>query len=165
MIPQSYLFILLSISSCFGCFFGQTLLSSIENDIETLKNEFKSNQSDVADGGSIFIERLKNWPEPTDKSIILSQIVSMYLKMFDIIGPAKSKSHIQNIRNALYTLQNSLTGSFRKVNDLVELTKIEMGDLKIQRKAVNELFPTLQKLLDCPATHVKRKRSQKKCRC
>uniref|UniRef100_A0A674JPM8 Interferon gamma n=1 Tax=Terrapene triunguis TaxID=2587831 RepID=A0A674JPM8_9SAUR len=128
-----------------------------------------SSQSDVAEGGSIFTERLKSWTEATEKKIILSQIVSMYLKMFDNIGPATSKSHVKNIHNALYTLNDSLTESFKKVKDLMELARLPMNDKKIQRKAVNELFPTLQKLLlDHPTTHVKRKRSQnqkRKCRC
>ncbi|CAM5084831.1 unnamed protein product [Eretmochelys imbricata] len=169
MTPQIYLFILLSISSCFGCFFCQPILPKIEEDIEKLKADFNSNQSDVADGGSIFTERLKSWTETTEKKIILSQIISMYLKMFENIRPATSKLHVKNIRNALYTLNNSLTESFKKVNDLMELARLPMNDLKIQRKAVNELFPTLQKLLlDHPTTHVKRKRSQsqkRKCRC
>ncbi|CAM4474555.1 interferon gamma [Caretta caretta] len=169
MTPQIYLFILLSISSCFGCFFCQPILPKIEEDIEKLKADFNSNQSDVADGGSIFTERLKSWTETTEKKIILSQIISMYLKMFENIGLATSKLHVKNIHNALHTLNNSLTESFKKVNDLMELARLPMNDLKIQRKAVNELFPTLQKLLlDHPTTHVKRKRSQsqkRKCRC
>ncbi|XP_039364276.1 interferon gamma [Mauremys reevesii] len=169
MTSQIYLFILLSISSCFGCFFCQSILPKIEEDIEKLKADFNSSQSDVAEGGSIFTERLKSWTEANEKKIILSQIISMYLKMFDNIGPATSKLHVKNIHNALHTLNNSLTESFKKVKDLMELAKLPMNDTKIQRKAVNELFPTLQKLLlDHPTTHVKRKRSQnqkRKCRC
>ncbi|KAM9171424.1 interferon gamma [Pangshura tecta] len=169
MTPQIYLFIFLSISSCFGCFFCQSILPKIEEDIEKLKADFNSSQSDVAEGGSIFTERLKSWTEATEKKIILSQIISMYLKMFDNIGPAMNKLHVKNIHNALHTLSNSLTESFKKVKDLMELAKLPMNDKKIQRKAVNELFPTLQKLLlDHPTTHIKRKRSQnqkRKCRC
>ncbi|KAG6933228.1 interferon gamma [Chelydra serpentina] len=169
MTPQIYLFILLSISSCFGCFFCQSILPKIEEDIEKLKADFNSNQSDVADGGSIFTERLKSWTETNEKKIILSQIISMYLKMFENIGPATSKLHVKNIHNALRTLNDNLTESFKKVNDLMELARLPMNDLKIQRKAVNELFPTLQKLLlDHSTAHIKRKRSQsqkRKCRC
>uniref|UniRef100_A0A8C3XIB7 Interferon gamma n=1 Tax=Chelydra serpentina TaxID=8475 RepID=A0A8C3XIB7_CHESE len=128
-----------------------------------------SNQSDVADGGSIFTERLKSWTETNEKKIILSQIISMYLKMFENIGPATSKLHVKNIHNALRTLNDNLAESFKKVNDLMELARLPMNDLKIQRKAVNELFPTLQKLLlDHSTAHIKRKRSQsqkRKCRC
>ncbi|NP_001273831.1 interferon gamma precursor [Pelodiscus sinensis] len=168
MTPQTYFFILLSISSYFGCVFGQSLLTQIEDDIEKLKADFNSNQSDVADGGSIFTERLKSWTEITEKKIILSQIVSLYLKMFSVV-PTNGKHHIVNINNALHTLNNNLTDSFKKVKDLMELSQLQMNDSKIQRKAVNELFPTLQKLLqDHPATHNKRKRSQsqkRKCRC
>jgi len=39
-----------------------------------------------------------------------------------------------------------------------------MSDLKIQRKAVNELFSVLQKLVETP-TSLKRKRSQSQRRC
>ncbi|XP_038242920.1 interferon gamma [Dermochelys coriacea] len=168
MTPQIYLFILLSISCFSGCFFCQPILLKIEEDIEKLKADFNSNQSDVADGGSIFTERLKSWTETTEKKLILSQIISMYLKMFENNGSATSKLHVKNIHNALVTLNSSLTESFKKVNQLMDLAKLPMNDLKNQRKAVNELFPTLQKLLDHPTTHVKRKRSQsqkRKCRC
>uniref|UniRef100_A0A8C8SIS3 Interferon gamma n=1 Tax=Pelusios castaneus TaxID=367368 RepID=A0A8C8SIS3_9SAUR len=127
-----------------------------------------STLSDVADGGSIFTERLKRWTETAEKKIILSQIVSMYLKMFQNLGPAKSEN-VTNIERILYSLSTKLNESFIKVKDLQELEKLQMNDLKIQRKAINELFPTLQKLIvDPSATHVKRKRSQsqkRKCRC
>ncbi|CAM5082188.1 unnamed protein product, partial [Natator depressus] len=127
MTPQIYLFILLSISSCFGCFFCQSILPKIEEDIEKLKADFNSSQPDVADGGSIFTERLKSWTETTEKKIILSQIISMYLKMFENIVPDTSKLHVENIHNALYTLSNSLTESFKKVNDLMELARLPIN--------------------------------------
>uniref|UniRef100_A0A8D2MPL2 Interferon gamma n=1 Tax=Zonotrichia albicollis TaxID=44394 RepID=A0A8D2MPL2_ZONAL len=123
-----------------------------------------SSHSDVADGGPIFTERLKSWTEKNEKEIILSQIISMYLEMLE--STDRSKDHVRNITEELYTLKKSLSDGSKKMEDLKDLTKLRMSDLKVQRKAVNELFSVLQKLGDTSSSH-KRKRSQfqRLCRC
>ncbi|NXU38568.1 IFNG protein, partial [Drymodes brunneopygia] len=99
-----------------------------------------------------------------EKRIILSQIISMYLKMLE--NTDRSKAHVRNISEELYTLKASLSDGSKKIEDLKDLTKLQMSDLKIQRKAVNELFSVLQKLGDTSGSH-KRKRSQfqRLCKC
>ncbi|XP_009561602.2 interferon gamma [Cuculus canorus] len=158
------LFVLSVIMICFGRFGNSLILAQLQNDIDQLKADFNSSHSDVADGGPIFTDKLINWTERNEKRIILSQIVSMYLQMLE--NTDKSKAHIRHISEELYTLKNSLPDGLKKMKDLMDLTKLQMNDLKIQRKAVNELFSVLQKLVET-STSLKRKRSQiqRKCKC
>ncbi|KFR06603.1 interferon gamma [Opisthocomus hoazin] len=163
MTCQTYsLFVLSVIMIYFGRFGNSLILAQLQNDIDQLKADFNSSLSDVADGGPIFTEKLINWTERNEKRIILSQIVSMYLEILE--NTDKSKPHVRHISEELYTLKNSLPDGLKKVKDLMDLAKLQMSDLKIQRKAVNELFSVLQKLVETP-TSLKRKRSQSQRRC
>ncbi|NXD33440.1 IFNG protein, partial [Copsychus sechellarum] len=162
---QTYsLFVLSVIMISFGHVENRLNLLQLQNDIDKLKADFNSSHSDVADGGPIFTEKLLSWTERNEKRIILSQIISMYLKMLE--NTDRSKAHVRNITEELYTLKESLSDGSKKIEDLKDLTKLQMGDLKIQRKAVNELFSVLQKLGDTSSS-LKRKRSQfqRLCKC
>ncbi|NXQ01381.1 IFNG protein, partial [Vidua macroura] len=162
---QTYsLFVLSVIMISFGHVENRLNLLQLQNDIDKLKADFNSSHSDVADGGPIFTERLSSWTERNEKRIILSQIISMYLKMLE--NTDRSKAHVRNIAEELHTLKESLTDGSKKIEDLKDLTKLQMSDLKVQRKAVNELFSVLQKLGDTSSSH-KRKRSQfqRLCKC
>ncbi|NXH34014.1 IFNG protein, partial [Myiagra hebetior] len=162
---QTYsLFVLSIIVISFGHVENRLNLLQLQNDIDKLKADFNSSHSDVADGGPIFTERLSSWTERNEKRIILSQIISMYLKMLE--NTDRSKAHVRNITEELHTLKESLSDGSKKVEDLKDLTKLQMSDLKVQRKAVNELFSVLQKLGDTSSSH-KRKRSQfqRLCKC
>ncbi|NXI54976.1 IFNG protein, partial [Chloroceryle aenea] len=158
------LFVLSVIMISFGHFGNSLNLAQLQNDIDQLKADFNSSHADVADGGPVFTEKLTNWTERNEKRIILSQIVSMYLDM--LANADKSKAHVKHISEELYTLKKSLPDGLKKMKDLMDLAKIQMSDLKIQRKAVNELFSVLQKLVETSAS-LKRKRSQcqRKCKC
>ncbi|KAM4672149.1 interferon gamma [Amazona ochrocephala] len=163
MTCQTYcLFILSVIMIYFGRFGNSSILAHLQNDIDQLKADFNASHSDVADDGPIFTKKLMNWTERNEKRIILSQIVSMYLEMLDKTD--KSKAHIRHISEELYTLRNSLPDGLKKLEDLKDLAKLQMTDLKIQRKAAHELFSVLQKLVETP-TSLKRKRSQSQSRC
>ncbi|KFV79603.1 Interferon gamma [Struthio camelus australis] len=163
MTCQTYSLLVLSIITIyFGRFGSSLILANLQNDIDKLKAEFNSSHSDVADGGPIFTEKLKNWTERNEKRIILSQIVSMYLEMLE--NTDKSKGHVRHISEELFTLKNSLPDGLKKLKDIMDLAKLQMSDLKIQRKAVNELFSVLQTLVETP-TSFKRKRSQSQRRC
>ncbi|KAM6321123.1 interferon gamma [Aegotheles albertisi] len=163
MTCQTYsLFILSVIMIYFGRFGNSLNLTQLQNDIDQLKAEFKANHSDVADGGSIFTGKLINWTERNEKRIILSQIVSKYLEMFK--NTDVSKAYIRHISEELHTLNESLHDGSKKMEDLMDLTKLQMSDLKIQRKAANELFSVLQKLRETSSS-LKRKRSQSQRRC
>ncbi|NXI09181.1 IFNG protein, partial [Irena cyanogastra] len=162
---QTYsLFVLSVIMISFGHVENRLNLLQLQNDIDKLKADFNSSHSDVADGGPIFTERLSSWTERNEKRIILSQIISMYLKMLE--NTDRSKTHVRNIAEELHTLKESLSDGSKKIEDLKDLTKLQMSDLKIQRKAVNELFSVLQKLGDTSSSY-KRKRSQfqRLCKC
>ncbi|XP_059703870.1 interferon gamma [Haemorhous mexicanus] len=162
---QTYsLFVLSVIMISFGHVESRLNLLQLQNDIDKLKADFNSSHSDVADGGPIFTERLSSWTERNEKRIILSQIISMYLKMLE--STDKSKDHVRNIADELYTLKANLSDGSKKIEDLKDLTNLQMSDLKVQRKAVNELFSVLQKLGDTSSSH-KRKRSQfqRLCKC
>ncbi|NXV13026.1 IFNG protein, partial [Cepphus grylle] len=163
MTCQTYSFFVLSAVMIYFVHFGNSLnLAQLQNDIDQLKADFNSSHSDVADGGPIFIEKLSDWTERNEKRIILSQIVSRYLEMFE--NTDKSKAHVRHISEELYTLKNSHSDGSKKAKDLMDIAKLQMTDLKIQRKAVNELFSVLQKLVETP-TSPKRKRSQSQWRC
>ncbi|NXV42140.1 IFNG protein, partial [Uria aalge] len=165
MTCQTYSFFVLSAVMIYFVHFGNSLnLAQLQNDIDQLKADFNSSHSDVADGGPIFIEKLSDWTERNEKSIILSQIVSRYLEMFE--NTDKSKAHVRHISEELYTLKNSHSDGSKKAKDLMDIAKLQMTDLKIQRKAVNELFSVLQKLVETPASPKrKRSQSQRRCRC
>ncbi|NXP29463.1 IFNG protein, partial [Scytalopus superciliaris] len=162
---QSYsLFVLSIIMTYFGHVENRLNLLQLQDDIDKLKADFNSSNSDVADGRPIFTERLSNWTERNEKRIILSQIISMYLEILE--NTDKSKAHVRNISEELYTLKASLSDGSKKIEDLKNLTKLKMNDLKIQRKAVNELFSVLQKLGDTTSSYKrKRSQSQRLCRC
>ncbi|NXU44489.1 IFNG protein, partial [Drymodes brunneopygia] len=83
-----------------------------------------SSHSDVADGGPIFTERLSSWTERNERRIILSQIISMYLKMLE--NTDRSKAHVRNISEELYTLKASLSDGSKKIEDLKDLTKLQV---------------------------------------
>uniref|UniRef100_A0A8C5TVB3 Interferon gamma n=1 Tax=Malurus cyaneus samueli TaxID=2593467 RepID=A0A8C5TVB3_9PASS len=162
---QTYSLLVLSVFMIsFGHVENRSNLLQLQNDIDKLKADFNSSHSDVADGGPIFTDKLSSWTERNEKRIILSQIISMYLKMLEKTD--KSKAHVRNISEELHTLKESLSDGSQKIEDLKNLTKLEMSDLKVQRKAVNELFSVLQKLRDTSSSP-KRKRSQfqRLCKC
>ncbi|NXO22888.1 IFNG protein, partial [Cisticola juncidis] len=162
---QTYsLFVLSVIMISFGHVENSLNLRQLQEDIDQLKADFNSSHSDVADGGPIFMGRLSSWTERNEKRIILSQIISMYLKMLE--STDRSKAHVRNITEELYTLKESLSDGSRKIEDLKNLTKLQMSDLKIQRKAVNELFYVLQKLGDTSSSHKRKRRQfQRPCKC
>ncbi|PKU48553.1 interferon gamma [Limosa lapponica baueri] len=164
MTCQTYSFFVLSIVMIyFGRFGNSLILAQLQNDIDQLKADFNSSHSDVADGGSIFTGKLDNWTERNEKRIILSQIVSMYLKMLN--NTDKSKAHVRHISEELYTLKNNLDDGSKKVEVIMYLANLQMSDLKTQRKAVNELFSVLQKLVENSTIKRKRSQSQLRCRC
>ncbi|NWI66028.1 IFNG protein, partial [Todus mexicanus] len=160
---QTYSFFILSVVMIyFGCFGNSLDLANLQNDIDQLKADFNSSNADVADDGPVFTDKLKNWTERNEKRIILSQIVSMYLEILKKAD--RSKPHVRHIAEELYTLKCNLRDDLKKVKDLMDLTKLQLTDLKIQRKAMNEMFIVLQKLKDTAGKR-KRSQSQRMCRC
>ncbi|NXP69562.1 IFNG protein, partial [Ramphastos sulfuratus] len=165
MACQTYSLLILSALMIYSGWLGNCFkLPQLQTDIDKLKADFNSSNSDVAEGGPIFTDKLKTWTERNEKRIILSQILSIYLKMLE--KSDKSKAHVKHISEELYTLKNSLHDGTEKMKYLMDLEKIQMGDLKVQRKAVNELFSVLQKLTESSSPpKTKRSQFQRRCRC
>ncbi|KAJ7411433.1 Interferon gamma [Pitangus sulphuratus] len=121
---QTYsLFVLSIIMIYFGRVENRFNLLQLQDDIDKLKADFNSSHSDVGDGGPIFMGRLSNWTERNEKRIILSQIVSMYLKILE--NTDQSKAHVKNITEELYTLKESLSDGSKKMEYLKDLTKLQ----------------------------------------
>ncbi|NXJ80114.1 IFNG protein, partial [Trogon melanurus] len=157
------LFILSVIMIYFGHLGKSLNLIQLEDDMDQLKADFEANRSNVADGGPVFTHKLTNWTERNEKRIILSQIVPMYL---EILKKADiSKAHVRNLAEQLTTLNRSLIDGSNKMQDLMYLSKLQISDLKIQRKAVNEMYSVFQALQESSSFKRKRSQSLKKCRC
>ncbi|XP_059582160.1 interferon gamma [Alligator mississippiensis] len=155
------------IQVCFKCLAPLKIGSSawFSQIYRDLRKQIKnSSNSDVADGGPIFTEKLKSWTEVNERRILFSHIISLYLKMFENIDT--SKTHVRNVHEYLLAKKSNLANDYKKINDIMELAKLPMSDLKIQRKAINELFPLLQKL-DSPTARSERRRRQNSrgCKC
>lgn len=127
-------------------------------EIENLKEYFNASNPDVADGGPLFLDILKNWREESDKTIIQSQIVSFYLKLFENF---KDNQIIQRSMDTIKEdiLVKFLNSSNSKREDFLKLIRIPVNDLQVQRKAINELIKVMNDL--SPRSNLrKRKRSQ-----
>ncbi|KAF6339493.1 interferon gamma [Rhinolophus ferrumequinum] len=138
----------------YGCNCQATLLKEIDN----LKTYINATNSDVADGGTLFLDILKNWKEESDKKIIQSQVVSFYFKLFE------SLKDNQLIKSSMEAIKEDLSVKFfnsssSKMEDFKKLIQIPVNDVKVQRKAISELFNVMKDL--SPSSNLrKRKRSQ-----
>ncbi|XP_037702178.1 interferon gamma [Choloepus didactylus] len=137
-----------------GCYSQAPFLREIQN----LKEYFNASSSDVADGGPLFLDILKNWKEESDKKIIQSQIVSFYFKIFENFKGNKI------IQKSMDTIKEDMivkffNSSYNKLNDFLKLIQTPVNDLMVQRKAMNELFKVMYDLSP-RSTLRKRKRSQ-----
>nr|ABS29000.1 interferon-gamma [Rhinoceros unicornis] len=127
-------------------------------EIENLKEYFNASNPDVGDGGSLFLDILKNWKEESDKKIIQSQIVSFYFKLFENLKDN------QVIQKSMDTIKEDLfvkffNSSTSKLDDFKKLIQIPVDDLQVQRKAISELIKVMNDL--SPRSNLrKRKRSQ-----
>ncbi|XP_045319277.1 interferon gamma [Leopardus geoffroyi] len=141
------------------CSSGYYCQAMFFKEIEELKGYFNASNPDVADGGSLFVDILKNWKEESDKTIIQSQIVSFYLKMFENL-----KDDDQRLQRSMDTIKEDmldklLNTSSSKRDDFLKLIQIPVNDLQVQRKAINELFKVMNDL--SPRSNLrKRKRRQ-----
>ncbi|XP_019496069.1 PREDICTED: interferon gamma [Hipposideros armiger] len=137
-----------------GCYCQTTVWKGIDY----LKEYFNASNSDVADGGYLFLDILKNWKEESDKKIIQSQIVSIYFKLFE------NMKDNELIKSSVAAIEEDLRVKFfnnsnRKLEDFKTLIQIPVDDLMVQRKAISELFNVITELE--PKSNLrKRKRSQ-----
>ncbi|XP_035974537.1 interferon gamma [Halichoerus grypus] len=140
------------------CSSGYYCQAMFFKEIENLKEYFNASNPDVADGGPLFLDILKNWREESDKTIIQSQIVSFYLKLFE------NFKDNQIIQRSMDTIKEDMLVRFfnssnSKRDDFLKLIQIPVNDLQVQRKAINELIKVMNDL--SPRSNLrKRKRSQ-----
>nr|A4PIZ9.1 RecName: Full=Interferon gamma; Short=IFN-gamma; Flags: Precursor [Mustela putorius furo]BAF56574.1 interferon gamma [Mustela putorius furo] len=139
------------------CSSGYYCQAMFFKEIEDLKEYFNASNPDVADGGPLFLDILKNWREESDKKIIQSQIVSFYLKLFE------NFKDNQIIQRSMDTIKEDMlvrffNNSSSKLEDFLKLIRIPVNDLQVQRKAINELIKVMNDL--SPRSNLrKRKRS------
>nr|ABP98941.1 interferon-gamma [Elephas maximus] len=137
-----------------SCCCQATFLKEIQN----LKEYLNATDSDVADGGPLFIDILKNWKEDSDKKIIQSQIVSFYLEIFDNLKDN------QVIQESVKTLEEDLfvkffNSSSSKRDDFLKVMQTPVNDRNVQRKAISELSKVMNDLSH-RSNGAKRKRRQ-----
>uniref|UniRef100_I3MNV6 Interferon gamma n=1 Tax=Ictidomys tridecemlineatus TaxID=43179 RepID=I3MNV6_ICTTR len=134
----------------------------VNKEIEALKEYFNASNSNVSDGGSLFLDILDRWEEESDKKVIQSQIVSFYFKLFEHLTDNKI------IQGSINTIREDLSAKFFNSNcikreDFLKVSQFQVNDLKIQRKAVRELKKVMNDLLP-HSTLRKRRRSQSSLR-
>ncbi|XP_062058062.1 interferon gamma [Lepus europaeus] len=138
----------------YGCYCQDTLTRETEH----LKAYLKANTSDVANGGPLFLNILRNWKEESDNKIIQSQIVSFYFKLFDNLKDHEViKKSMESIKEDIFV--KFFNSNLTKMDDFQNLTRISVDDQLVQRKAVSELFNVLN-FLSPKSNLKKRKRSQ-----
>ncbi|XP_015261186.1 PREDICTED: interferon gamma-like [Gekko japonicus] len=158
---QICLFVFLAISCSDGQILTDSVFDQIKEDIIRLEQDYNASQSDVAVGKPVFTNKLHDtlWSEGKEKRILLAQIISMYWKMLKNSTNIGTAKHIRNLVNALELYKTKYNESLRKATDIIELSKLPLTDLKLQRKAVVELYPVLQEV---NKEEIQRKRRSKK---
>ncbi|KAF6119075.1 interferon gamma [Phyllostomus discolor] len=157
---MKYTSYILAFQLCVILGFSSYLCQAISiKEIENLKEHFNATKSDVADNETLFSNVLKNWREESDRKIFQSQIVSFYFKLFD------SLKDNQNIQSSVEAIKEDLRVKFfnssnSKMEDFKKLIQIPVNDLKVQRKAINELIRFMNELAP-GSTLRKRRRSPK----
>ncbi|XP_006147345.1 interferon gamma [Tupaia chinensis] len=127
-------------------------------EVQNLKNYFNATDPGVGDTGRLFVDILKNWTEESDKKIFQSQIVSFYFKLFE------SFKDNQVIKKSVDIIKEDMIDKFfnsspTKLDVFLNLTRISVNDVQVQRKAIYELLNVMIDLTP-KSNQKKRKRSQ-----
>ncbi|XP_030070687.1 uncharacterized protein LOC115477759 [Microcaecilia unicolor] len=161
---------------CFGSYSTYNIdLVKLNEDVVSLKQHFDSSDSLASaedNEGPVFIRLLKSWTEESDRRLLLSQIVSLYLEMFqkDLWKNSSVEGNIESLRVVLTQVKKDvLQASSERVKTLLDLQKLKMNDTRIQRKAILDLFCVLQELKAISSkqslsTCVRRKRNKERKR-
>ncbi|XP_074076883.1 interferon gamma [Macrotis lagotis] len=114
--------------------------ASVRADLKTLMEYFnESTSSNISKDGTLFLSMMGRWKEDSDKKILMSQIVTVYLKIFDIFknNTVINKS-LENItENMLTNFFDNYTVS--KLNDFQAIVNTKVNDPRVQKKAIFEL--------------------------
>ncbi|XP_070802840.1 interferon gamma [Pituophis catenifer annectens] len=138
-------FILMSTCSDFTT---GSIFEHIKGSILKLENDFNTSQSDIADKGSIFTHRFKSglWTEANEKKILLAQMISIYSNMLKNKTRTQTPEHLRQIIEAVEQYKTQFSESLKKANDIIEVANLPMNDVKIQRKAISEMFRVLSEV-------------------
>ncbi|KAJ7329796.1 hypothetical protein JRQ81_015970 [Phrynocephalus forsythii] len=123
----------------------RTTFADIKESITQLEKEFNATQSDIADDGFIFLKRLSSslWSQVNERKILLAQMISTYLELLNTAPQSQTTSHVKDLLEALNHYKGKYSESLRKANDIIEVSKIPLSDVKIQRKVVSEMYNVL----------------------
>ncbi|XP_077197046.1 interferon gamma [Paroedura picta] len=145
---QICLLVFLAISCSNGQIRMESVFDQIKDDIVKLEQDYNASQSNVAVGKPVFTDKLHGslWSEGKEKKILLAQIISMYLKMLKNSTNIGTAKHIRNLVDALELYKTKYNESLKKATEIIELSKLSMTDLQLQRKAVVELYLVLQEV-------------------
>ncbi|KAM9230166.1 interferon gamma [Dugong dugon] len=132
--------------------------STVLTEIKNLKEYLNATGSDVADGGPLFLDILKNWKEESDKKVIQSQIVSFYFKIFkNLEGNRIIQKSMETLREDLYV--KFFNSNSSKRDDFLKVMQTPVNDRNVQRKAISEFDKVINDLSPKPNQR-KRKRRQ-----
>ncbi|XP_077117193.1 interferon gamma [Ranitomeya variabilis] len=149
------------------CYIGQINGYNIDlkvahNDIENLRRYLNTKDTSDTEVSEVFSKLLDDWKEESEKKLLLSQIVPMYLKMLESIKSTEVKDSITNLTQMLHTSNKDyLEKTDQKMKRLNEVKQMQMSDIKIQRAAVKELLRVLR---DVSSLQGQQKQDFKKCK-
>ncbi|XP_073506794.1 interferon gamma [Phyllobates terribilis] len=149
------------------CYIGQINGYNIDlkvarNDIENLRKYLNAKDTSNTEDSEVFSKLLDDWKEESEKKLLLSQIVPMYLKMLESMKSTEVKDSITNLTQMLHTSNKDyLEKSDQKMKRLNEVKQMQMSDIKIQRAAVKELLRVLR---DVSTLQGQQKQDFKKCK-
>nr|XP_028602740.1 interferon gamma-like [Podarcis muralis] len=161
MVWKICLFLFLAISYSDGRVPSGPLFESMKEHISKLQREFNTSQPDVAEGGSIFRTHLKNalWSQAHERKILLAQMISKYWDLLTNLNSTQNPKDVRNLVEVLQVYKESYSESLKKAKDLIEIAKLPMDNVKIQRKAITEFYDVM---LEVNKEEVKRKRRSRR---
>ncbi|XP_036614648.1 interferon gamma-like [Trichosurus vulpecula] len=114
--------------------------ATLREDLTTLMTYFNENvSSDIVENGTLFVNIMNRWKEDGDKTIIMSQIVRVYFKIFEVLkdNTIINKS-LKNIKEVMI-MKLFPNNTASKVHDFEAVINTKVNDLNVQKKAIFEL--------------------------
>ncbi|XP_036614609.1 interferon gamma-like [Trichosurus vulpecula] len=133
--------------------------ATLREDLTTLTRYFNDNvSSNISENGTLFLNMMDRWKEDGDKKIIMSQIVRVYFKIFEVLKDNTIiKKSMENIKEDMI-MKFFPNNTASKVSDFEAVINTQVNDLNVQKKAIFEL-PFIMKDLSYKP-HLRRKRRQ-----
>nr|AII23402.1 IFNG [Lagorchestes hirsutus] len=131
--------------------------ATVREDLKILMDYFNgSTSSDISENGTLFLNMMDRWKEDSDKKIIMSQIVTVYFKIFEIFkNNTTIKKSLENIKEDMI-MKFFPNNTARKVNDFEAVINTQVNDVKVQKKAIFELAFIINDLSSKP--HLRRRK-------